>query len=102
MMRPMSPPVVVERLNAALAGRYRIERSLGEGGMATVFLATDLRHQREVALKVLRPELAAVVGAERFLAEIRTTANLRHPHILPLFDSGEADTFLFYVMPYAE
>jgi serine/threonine-protein kinase len=97
----MAPPIA-ERLSSALAGRYRIERELGEGGMATVFLATDLRHQRQVALKVLRPELAAVVGAERFLAEIRTTANLRHPHILPLFDSGEADTFLFYVMPFAE
>jgi serine/threonine-protein kinase len=93
---------VIDRLDGALAGRYCIERELGEGGMATVFLATDLRHQRQVALKVLRPELAAVVGAERFLAEIRTTANLRHPHILPLFDSGEAESFLFYVMPFAE
>jgi Tol biopolymer transport system component len=91
---------VVERLNRALEGRYAIERELGEGGMATVFLARDLRHNRNVALKVLKPELAAVVGAERFLAEIETTANLQHPHILPLFDSGEADTFLFYVMPY--
>ena len=93
---------VVERLNAALEGRYRIERKLGEGGMATVYLADDLRHERKVALKVLKPELAAVVGAERFLAEIKTTANLQHPHILPLFDSGEADRFLFYVMPYIE
>jgi serine/threonine-protein kinase len=92
----------VSRLNAALVGRYRIERRLGEGGMATVYLAEDLRHQRKVALKVLRPELAAVVGAERFLAEIKTTANLQHPHILPLFDSGEADGFLFFVMPYVE
>jgi serine/threonine-protein kinase len=90
------------RLNAALADRYRIERELGEGGMATVYLAGDLKHERKVALKVLKPELAAVVGAERFVAEIRTTANLRHPHILPLFDSGEADGFLYYVMPYVE
>ena len=91
-----------ERLNAALEGRYTIERELGEGGMATVYLATDLKHNRNVALKVLNPELAAVVGAERFLAEIKVTANLQHPHILPLFDSGEADGFLFYVMPYLE
>ena len=90
------------RLNAALEGRYRIERELGEGGMATVYLAKDLKHSRNVALKVLKPELAAVVGAERFLAEIETTANLQHPHILPLFDSGEAGSFLFYVMPYVE
>ena len=92
----------VTGLNAALEGRYRVERELGEGGMATVYLADDLRHERNVALKVLKPELAAVVGAERFLAEIKTTANLQHPHILPLFDSGEADGFLFYVMPYVE
>jgi serine/threonine-protein kinase len=92
----------VTRLNAALEGRYRIERELGEGGMATVYLAHDLKHERKVALKVLKPELAAVVGAERFLAEIKTTANLQHPHILPLFDSGAADGFLFYVMPYVE
>ncbi|SVD38232.1 uncharacterized protein METZ01_LOCUS435987, partial [marine metagenome] len=72
------------RLNAALEGRYRIDRELGEGGMATVYLADDLRHERKVALKVLKPELAAVVGADRFLAEIKTTANLQHPHILPL------------------
>ena len=90
------------RLNAALEGRYAIERELGEGGMATVYLADDLKHERKVALKVLKPELAAVVGAERFLAEIKTTANLTHPHILPLFDSGEADSFLFYVMPHIE
>jgi serine/threonine-protein kinase len=92
----------VERLNAALEGRYRIDRELGEGGMATVYLADDLRHERKVALKVLKPELAAVVGGDRFLAEIKTTANLQHPHILPLFDSGEEDGFLFYVMPYVE
>ena len=100
MLSPMSDPVT--RLNAALEGRYAIERELGEGGMATVYLADDLKHERKVALKVLKPELAAVVGAERFLAEIKTTANLTHPHILPLFDSGEADSFLFYVMPYVE
>ena len=90
------------QLNAALEGRYVVERELGEGGMATVYLAKDLKHKRNVALKVLKPELAAVVGAERFLAEIQVTANLQHPHILPLFDSGEADGFLFYVMPYVE
>ena len=96
----MSDPVA--RLNAALEGRYAIERELGEGGMATVYLAKDLKHNRNVALKVLKPELAAVVGAERFLAEIETTANLQHPHILPLFDSGKAGSFLCYVMPYVE
>ncbi|MCG6988471.1 MAG: serine/threonine-protein kinase [Gemmatimonadetes bacterium] len=95
-------PDVPSRLTAALQGRYRIERELGEGGMATVYLAEDVRHERKVALKVLRPELAAVLGAERFLAEIKTTANLQHPHILPLFDSGTADGFLYYVMPYIE
>ncbi len=93
-----SPP----RLADALADRYRIERELGAGGMATVYLAYDLKHDRRVAVKVLRPELAAVIGAERFLAEIKTTAALQHPHILPLFDSGQADGFLFYVMPLIE
>ena len=88
------------RLTAALAGRYRIERELGRGGMATVYLAHDLKHDRSVALKVLRPELAAVLGAERFLREIAVTARLDHPHILTLIDSGEADGFLFYVVPY--
>lgn len=92
----------LERLRAALGDRYRIERELGEGGMATVYLAEDLRHQRRVALKVLRPEPAATMGPERFLQEVRVTANLRHPHILPLFDSGEADGFLYYVMPYLD
>ena len=92
----------VTRLNAALEGRYVIGREIGEGGMATVYLAEDVKHERKVALKVLKPELAAVVGAERFLAEIKTTANLQHPHILPLFDSGEAGSFLFYVMPNVE
>jgi serine/threonine-protein kinase len=96
----MTDPIT--RLNAALEGRYIIERELGEGGMATVYLAADLKHERKVAVKVLKPELAAVVGAERFLTEIKTTANLQHPHILPLFDSGEADSFLFYVMPYVQ
>ncbi|HEY6059760.1 MAG TPA: serine/threonine-protein kinase, partial [Gemmatimonadales bacterium] len=90
------------RLAAALADRYRIERELGAGGMATVYLAQDLKHDRKVAIKVLRPELAAVIGAERFLSEIKTTANLQHPHILPLHDSGQADSFLFYVMPFVE
>jgi len=88
------------RLTEALADRYRIEKEIGSGGMATVYLAQDLKHDRKVAVKVLKPELAAVLGAERFLSEIKTTANLQHPHILPLFDSGEADGFLFYVMPY--
>ncbi len=88
------------RLNTALEGRYRVGRELGQGGMATVYLAEDLRHERKVALKILKPEIAAAVGAERFLAEIKTTAKLQHPHILPLHDSGEADGFLFYVMPY--
>jgi eukaryotic-like serine/threonine-protein kinase len=92
----------IGRLNAALEGRYSIEREVGEGGMATVYLASDLRHDRHVALKVLKPELAAVVGAERFLAEIRTTANLQHPHILPLFDSGQSDNLLWYAMPYVD
>ncbi len=89
-------------LAAALADRYRIERELGAGGMATVYLAEDLKHDRKVAIKVLRPELAAVLGAERFVQEIKTTAQLQHPHILPLFDSGAADGFLFYVMPYIQ
>ena len=92
----------VTRLNAALEGHYAIERELGEGGMATVYLADDLRHERKVALKVLKPELAAVVGAQRFLAEIKTTANLQHPHILQLYDSGEVDGFLYFVMPFVE
>ncbi|MGH7704061.1 MAG: protein kinase domain-containing protein [Gemmatimonadales bacterium] len=95
-------PDALTRLTDALAGRYRIERELGHGGMATVYLAEDLRHQRQVAVKVLRPELAAVIGAERFLTEIKTTANLQHPHILPLFDSGEAGGSVFYVMPFVE
>jgi serine/threonine-protein kinase len=98
----VSDPGPFASLSEALEGRYHIERELGEGGMATVYLAEDLKHERKVALKVLKPELAAVVGSDRFLAEIKTTANLQHPHILPLFDSGEAGSFLFYVMPYVE
>jgi eukaryotic-like serine/threonine-protein kinase len=92
----------VDRLAAALADRYRIERELGAGGMATVYLAEDLKHRRKVAVKVLKPELAAVLGAERFVQEITTTAALQHPHILPLFDSGEVDGFLYYVMPFID
>ena len=87
-------------LAEAIADKYRIERELGAGGMATVYLAEDVRHQRKVALKVLHPELAAVLGNERFLAEIRTTATLQHPNILPLFDSGRVDGVVYYVMPY--
>ena len=104
---------VATQLNAALAGRYTIDKEIGRGGMATVYLARDIKHDREVALKVLHPDLAAALGAERFLAEIKTTAALQHPHILPLLDSREArrhpdadrsecdgSTLLFYVMPY--
>jgi tRNA A-37 threonylcarbamoyl transferase component Bud32/tetratricopeptide (TPR) repeat protein len=91
-----------ERLREALAKRYWIESEIGSGGMATVYLAQDLKHNRRVAVKVLNPELAQSLGAERFLREIETAANLRHPHILPLFDSGEAEGFLFYVMPYVK
>src|SRR6188768_4320079 len=103
-----------DRLVAALAGRYRIERELGAGGMATVYLAYDSKHDRKVAIKVLKPELAAVLGADRFVVEIRTTAALQHPHILPLFDSGTTSShpdasaasvgpvFLYYVMPYIQ
>ncbi|MGH7470730.1 MAG: serine/threonine-protein kinase, partial [Longimicrobiales bacterium] len=88
------------KLAGALADRYRIERVLGQGGMATVYLAHDLRHERPVALKLLRPELGAVLGVDRFLSEIRVTANLQHPHILPLFDSGDVQGLVFYVMPF--
>src|SRR5829696_1355994 len=94
----MNPTV----LNEALAGRYGVEREIGHGGMATVYLARDLRHDRRVALKVLLPELAAVIGLERFLTEIRVTAHLQHPNLLPLFDSGEADGLLYYVMPFVD
>ncbi len=91
---------LLEQLQADLGPAYAVEREIGRGGMATVFLARDLRHQRPVAIKVLDPELAASVGADRFLAEIRTTALLQHPNILPLFDSGVAGGLLYYVMPY--
>jgi serine/threonine-protein kinase len=94
--------LTLDRLRAALADRYRLEHELGQGGMATVYLAADLKHDRKVALKVLKPELAAVLGAERFVVEIKTTAALQHPHILPLFDSGTAEGFLYYVMPYIQ
>ena len=91
---------LTDQLSAALADRYIIERLIGEGGMATVYLARDVRHNRKVALKVLRPDLGAVLGVDRFLAEIEVTANLQHPNLLPLFDSGAAGELLFYVMPY--
>ena len=94
--------VVQEQLSTSLAGRYRIERELGAGGMATVYLARDLRHDRQVALKVMNADVVAAVGGERFVQEIRTTAKLKHPHILPLFDSGAAADTLFYVMPYID
>jgi serine/threonine protein kinase/Tol biopolymer transport system component len=100
--RILAVTAITDRLTTAVAGRYRLERHLGEGGMATVYLAHDLKHDRKVALKVLKPELAAILGAERFLNEIKVTANLQHPNILPLYDSGEADTFLYYVMPFVE
>src|SRR3954465_12576076 len=90
---------IVSTLTQQLAGHYRIERELGAGGMATVFLAHDLKHDRDVAIKVLHPDLGAALGCERFLSEIRTTARLQHPHILPLLDSGSADGLLYYVMP---
>ena len=85
----------VARIDAALSGRYRVVRELGEGGAASVYLANDLKHERQVALKVLKPDVAAAVGAERFLAEIKTTAGLQHPNLLPLFDSGEVDGLLY-------
>src|SRR5437588_7238751 len=93
---------LLARLRGALADRYAIGRELGHGGMATVYLAQDLKHGRAVAIKVLRPELAAALGAERFLREIEIAARLTHPHILPLHDSGEAAGFLYYVMPFVE
>ncbi len=93
---------ITAKLSTALADRYKIERHLGEGGMAIVYLAEDLKHKRKVAVKVLRPELAATLGPERFVREIEIAAGLTHPHILPLHDSGEADGFLYYVMPYIE
>ena len=93
---------LLERVRASLAGRYTIERELGRGGMATVYLAEDVKHHRQVAVKVLKPELAALLGPERFLHEIQVTSRLQHPHILPLFDSGHADRFVFYVMPFVD
>src|SRR5580765_1940282 len=97
---------LAERLRTSLADRYRIEREAGRGGMATVFLAQDLKHDRRVALKVLHPELAVTLGSERFLREIQIAARLQHPHILPLYDSGQTDRqgdaapLLYYVMPF--
>ena len=96
----MSGPL--ERLKAALAGRYEVQGEIGRGGMATVYLATDPRHNRKVAVKVLNPELAANLGAKRFLKEIEIAARLTHPRVVPLYDSGEADGLLYYVMPYVE
>src|SRR6185503_12615286 len=93
---------LLRRLTAALQGRYVIERELGQGGMAIVYLGRDLRYDRVVAIKVMRPELLISVGNERFLREIQIAARLSHPHILPLFDSGDANGFLYYVMPYVE
>src|SRR5512143_2620940 len=90
------------QLKTTLADRYDVEREIGRGGMATVYLAHDLRHQRPVALKVLNPDLGIALGADRFLSEIRVTANLQHPNLLPLFDSGEAEGRLFYTMPFIE
>jgi serine/threonine-protein kinase len=92
----------LEHLKLALTERYRVRHQLGRGGMATVYLAHDLRHDRPVAVKVLKPELAAALGPERFLREITLTARIDHPHILPLLDSGDADGLLYYVMPYVE
>src|SRR6185436_2778641 len=97
-----SVSTVRDQLQHRLADRYALDREIGRGGMATVYLARDLKHTRNVALKVLDPELGAVLGAERFLSEIRVTAGLQHPNLLPLFDSGEAGGLLFYVMPFVE
>src|SRR5690242_11359354 len=95
-------PSSAAALSQALADRYRVEREIGQGGMATVYLAHDLRHERDVAIKVVFPELAAALGGERFLSEIKTTAKLQHPHILPLLDSGDANGLLYYVMPFVQ
>ena len=92
----------LERLKSALANRYTVERMIGAGGMADVYLTHDVRHNRKVAIKVMHRDLAELVGVERFLREIETTAKLQHPHILPLFDSGSVDGTVFYVMPYVE
>jgi serine/threonine protein kinase len=95
-------PDLLERLKSALADRYAIDREIGRGGMAVAYLAEDLKHGRHVAIKVFQPSLSAMLGHERFLQEIEIVARLQHPHILPLYDSGEADGFLYFVMPYAE
>src|SRR5262245_31005379 len=93
---------LLEQLRTALGERYRVERELGHGGMAVVFLALDLKHHRPVAIKLLKPELSAAIGTDRFVREIEIAATLQHPHILPLFDSGHAGSLLYYVMPFAE
>jgi len=93
-------PELIELLRSGLEGQYEVERELGRGGMSTVFLARDIKHDRRVALKVLRPDLASVVGSDRFLQEIKLTASLNHPHILPLLDSGAIDGLVYYVMPF--
>ena len=93
---------ILARLTAALQDRYAVDRQIGEGGMATVYLAEDRKHRRAVAIKVLRPELAANLGAERFLREIELAAKLQHPHVLPVYDSGAADGILYYVRPFVE
>jgi serine/threonine-protein kinase len=100
LQHPVADPLA--RLRAALAGRYTIERELGRGGMSTVYLAQDRKHNRRVALKVLKPELAGALGPERFLREIEISASLSHPHVLPLYDSGTAGGLLYYVMPRVE
>lgn len=96
----MSDTNSLERLKAALADRYAIQRELGRGGMATVYLANDLKHDRDIAIKVLHPEVTVTLGSDRFLREIRVVAKLNHPHIVPLYDSGEAGGTLYFVMPY--
>jgi serine/threonine-protein kinase len=95
-----SRDTIAARLSQGLTGRYRVERELGRGGMAIVYLALDEKHSRPVAIKVLRPEISSAIGAARFLREIQIAAQLNHPHILPLYDSGESDSLLYYVMPY--
>src|SRR3954469_289449 len=95
-------PALQELLQTALASRYELDREIGRGGMATVYAARDRKHDRMVAIKVLDPELSSSIGGERFLREIKVVARLQHPHILPLYDSGESDGILFYVMPLVE
>src|ERR1041385_6463494 len=104
MSDPSPPPGtgLRSRITTALSAHYRVIREIGSGGMATVYLAEDLKHHRQVAVKVLRPDLAASLGQERFFREIEVAAKLSHPHILPLHDSGESDGFLYYVMPFVE